>query len=168
MNHPTFPAKKALLTCAAILLPLVFLLHPTNAQTPQKKPGDLSNIQQELVRTEIGFFEAWKTKDEAYFRTHMPEEGIFWGASGTFSRNQQLQQQQALAKVCNVEGYGLSDFGVLPLTEGAYLLTYHAEQYVTCNGEKAPVHVNGSSIYIFKAGHWQAVYRAEVPFKNQS
>jgi hypothetical protein len=30
-----------------------------------------------------------------------------------------------------------------------------------------PVHLNGSSIYIFKAGRWQAIYRAEVPFKNQ-
>jgi hypothetical protein len=56
----------------------------------------------------------------------------------------------------------------MPLTEGAYLLTYKAEQYATCNGERAPIHMNGSSIYILKAGHWQAVYRAEVPLKNQS
>jgi hypothetical protein len=67
-----------------------------------------------------------------------------------------------------VEGYGLSDFGVLPLTAGAYLLTYKAEQYATCNGEKIPIHINGSSVYILQAGRWQAVYRAEVPLKNQS
>jgi len=66
-----------------------------------------------------------------------------------------------------VEGYGLSDFGALPLATGAYLLTYKAEEYATCNGEKRPVHMNGSSIYILKAGRWQAIYRAEVPFKNQ-
>jgi hypothetical protein len=29
------------------------------------------------------------------------------------------------------------------------------------------VHINGSSIYIFKAGRWQAIYRAQVPLKNQ-
>jgi hypothetical protein len=47
------------------------------------------------------------------------------------------------------------------------LLTYKAEQYATCNGEKMPVHINGSSIYIFKTGRWQAIYRAQVPLKNQ-
>ncbi len=167
MNHPLFPAKKVALTCSAILISLAFLLTPTSAQSTPRKTSALSSIQQELVRTETGFFEAWKTKDEAYFRTHMAENGIFWGESGAISREQQLQEQHASAKACVVEGYGLSDFGVLPLAAGAYLLTYSAEQYATCNGDKVPVHMNGSSIYILKAGHWQAIYRAEVPLANQ-
>jgi hypothetical protein len=173
LNREPFSAKKTFLTGAAILLPLALLLGPTSAQTPHKKDartdvpkGVPTNVQLELVRTETGFFEAWKTKDQAYFRDHMPENGIFWSDNGTFSRDQQLAAQQASAKTCTVEGYGLSDFGALPLATGAYLLTYKAEQFATCNGEKAPVHMNGSSIYIFKAGHWQAIYRAEVPLKN--
>jgi len=168
MNCPSISAKKIALSCSVIFILLVSLLPPAGAQMPRQKSGALSDIQQELVRTETGFFEAWKTKDEAYFRAHMPENGIFWGESGTLSRDQQLQEQQAAAKVCNVEGYGLSEFGVLPLSEGAYLLTYKAEQYATCNGEKVPVHMNGSSIYVLKAGHWLAIYRAEVPLKNPS
>ena len=56
----------------------------------------------------------------------------------------------------------------LPLATGVYLLTYKADQYATCNGEKVPVHMNGSSVYILKSGHWQAIYRAQVPLKNQS
>ncbi len=168
MTHEPFPARKTFLTCAAILVPLAFLLGQTSAQTPHKKIGVPSNVQQELVRTETGFFEAWKTKDQTYFREHIPENGVFWGEYGTFSRDQQLAEQQTSAKVCAVEGYGLSNFGALPLATGAYLLTYKAEQYATCNGEKVPVHMNGSSIYIFKAGRWQAIYRAEVPLKNPS
>jgi hypothetical protein len=167
MNHDLFPAKKAFL--AAILLPLTLLLGPTSAQTPHQKSdagNDVQNVQLELVRTETGFFEAWKNKDEAYIRDHMPDNGIFWSDTGTISRDRQLAAQQAAAKTCTVEGYGLSDFGALPLATGAYLLTYKADQYATCNGEKAPVHMNGSSIYVFKAGHWQAIYRAEVPLKN--
>jgi hypothetical protein len=169
MKHELFPAKKTFLTGAAILLLLAFLLGLTSAQTQHKSAGGgaPSNVQLELVRTETGFFEAWKSNDQAYFREHMPENGIFWSDSGTFSRDHQLAEQQASAKTCTVEGYGLSDFGALPLAAGAYLLTYKAEQYATCNGEKAPVHMNGSSIYILKAGHWQAIYRAEVPLKNQ-
>jgi hypothetical protein len=168
MNHEPFPAKKTFLTGAAILLPLALVLGATSAQTPRKNDAgnDVRNVQLELVRTETGFFEAWKTNDQAYFREHMPENGIFWSDRGTFSRDQQLAEQQASAKTCTVEGYGLSDFGALPLATGAYLLTYKAEQYATCNGEKAPVHINGSSVYIFKAGHWQAIYRAEVPLKT--
>ena len=169
MNHELFPAKKTFLTCAAILVPLAFLLGPTSAQTPHKTNAarnDVRSVQQELVRIETGFFEAWKTKDQNYFREHIPENGVFWGEYGTFSRDQQLAELQSSAKVCTVEGYGLSAFGALPLASGAYLLTYKAEQYATCNGEKAPVHMNGSSIYVFKAGRWQAIYRAEVPLKN--
>jgi hypothetical protein len=178
MNHEPFLAKKTFLTGAAILVPLALLLGPISAQTPHKNdaPNDArndarnnaqTNVQQELVRIETGFFEAWKTKDQAYFRDHMPENGIFWGENGTFSRDQQLAEQQTSAKTCTVEGYGLSDFGALPLAAGTYLLTYKAEQYATCNGEKLPIHINGSSIYVFKTGHWQAIYRAEVPLKNQ-
>jgi hypothetical protein len=173
MSRNSLPAKnlfpKCAVICAAILVPLVLLLGTTSAQTPHKNeaPNDTRSIQLELVRTETGFFEAWKTKDQAYFREHMPENAIFWGENGTLSRDQQLAEQQTSAKACTVEGYGLSDFGALPLATGAYLLTYQAEQYATCNGEKVPVHINGSSIYIFKAGRWQAIYRAQVPLKNQ-
>jgi len=167
MNLRLFAPKKAALIGVAGLIALLFLSRPINSQTPRHETGGLGAIQQELVRTETGFFEAWKMKDPAYFRQHIPENGVFWSEAGTFSRDQQLQQQEADAKTCSVEGYGLSDFGVLPLTEGAYLLTYKSDRYATCNGEKLPVHRNGSSIYIFKAGHWQAIYRAEVPLQNQ-
>jgi hypothetical protein len=168
MNRESLPARNVFLRGAAILVPLALLSGPTSAQTPHKNdaPNDARNIQLELVRIETGFFEAWKTKDQAYFREHMPENGIFLGEDGTFSRDQQLAEQQTSAKTCAVEGYGLSDFGALPLAAGAHLLTYKAEQYATCNGERVPVHINGSSIYILKAGRWQAIYRAEVPLKN--
>jgi len=149
-------------TCAALLIALALAI-PTRAQTPQRK----SSVEQELIRTETGFFEAWKSKDEAYFRNHIPANGVFWGESGTFTRDQQLAEQKSSAKACTVDGYSLSDFGVLPLAAGAYLLTYKADQYATCGGEKVPVHMNGSSVYILKDGRWQAIYRAEIPLKNQ-
>lgn len=167
MSHPMLFVRKVVIHIA-VLVSLAFLPAPLGAQTARKATSALSKIQQELVQTETGFFEAWKTKDDAYFRSHMLENGIFWGDLGTFSRDQQLQRQQASAKSCTVEGYGLSEFGVLPLTTGAYLLTYKIEQYGACNGEKIPIHLNGSSIYVLKSGRWQAIYRAAVPLQNQS
>jgi hypothetical protein len=156
--------KNLALLCATFFFWLT--IFPTVlAQTPKKVTADATRVEQELISTEIGFFEAWKKKDDTYFREHIAENGIFWSEAGTFSRDQQIQQQQASAKNCNVEGYGLSDFGILSLIPGVYLLTYKADQYATCNGEKLPVHMNGSSIYILKSGHWQAVYRAEVPLQ---
>ncbi len=149
-------------TCTALLIAFAFAT-PTRSQ-PQKK----NSVDQELIRIETGFFEAWKSKDVAYFRTHVPENGIFWGENGTANRSQQIEQQEISAKSCTVEGYGLSDFSVLPLASGAYLLTYKAEQYASCGGEKVPVHMNGSSVYILKDSRWQAVYRAEVPLRNQN
>jgi hypothetical protein len=175
MKSESFSAKELIPIRLLIFVALALISISSGAQTLQKKTaaagevrGDGRNVEQELVRTEMGFFEAWKTKNQAYFREHMQENGIFWGEAGTFSRDQQLQEQQSSAKSCAVEGYGLSDFGALPLAPGAYLLTYTAEQYATCNGEKMPVHINGSSIYVLKNGKWQAIYRAEVPLKNPS
>jgi hypothetical protein len=164
MSH-TQHKKNLASFCAAVF---VCFTIPASAHTQnsRKESSDATKIEQELISTEIGFFEAWKKKDDSYFREHMAENGVFWGESGTFSRDQQLQQQ-ASAKSCNVEGYGLSEFGALPLTAGVYLLTYKADQYGTCSGERLPVHMNGSSIYILRAGRWQAVYRAEVPLNAQ-
>ena len=154
-----------LFLCAALIAATV-AINPLRAQSPPAQKN--AAIEQELVHTEFGFFEAWKAKDLGYFRSHIPENGVFWGENGTFSRDQQLEEQQASAKACTVQGYSLSDFGMLPLASGAYLLTYKAEQYATCDGAKVPVHLNGSSVYLFKEGRWQAIYRAEVPLKNQN
>jgi len=149
--------------CVLVLTALLVLIGPTRAQSPQNRAA----VEQELVHAEYGFFEAWKAKDWGYFRNHIPENGVSWGEYGTFSREQQLAEQQNSAKACTVEGYGLSDFGMMPLASGVYLLTYKAEQYATCGGQKVPIHMNGSSVYIFKEGRWQAIYRAEVPLKDR-
>jgi hypothetical protein len=154
---------KTSLIGASVFIALLVVIGPTHAQAPRNKAA----VEQELVHTEYGFFEAWKSKDPSYFRSHIPENGVLWGDSGTFSRDQQLEEQQHSAKACTVQGYGLSDFGVLPLATGVYLLTYKAEQYATCGGEKVPAHINGSSVYFFKEGRWQAIYRAQVPLRNQ-
>ncbi len=175
MLRNLLPAKNPLRILALIVISLLLpfstaavqSLNQANESRTEKTSSPLA-VQQELVQIETGFFEAWRTNDLAYFREHMADNGVFWGEEGTHSLNQQLAALQAAAKYCTVQGYGLSDFGALPLTSGAYLITYKAQQYATCNGEKLPVHMNGSSIYIFKAGRWQAIYRAEVRPRNES
>lgn len=151
----------ALVALSFVIEPTV--IQPTHAQSLPKKAA----VEQELVQTEFGFFEARKTKDQAYLRNHIPENGVFWSEDGTFSRDQQFEGQRSSVKNCSVEGYSLSDFGMLPLAAGVYLLTYKFDQNATCGGEKLPAHMNGSSVYIFKEGRWQAIYRAEVPLRNQ-
>jgi hypothetical protein len=148
--------------CIVLAAGLAFVIRPSYAQPPQKGAA----LEQELVKTEMGFFEAWKAKDATYFRNHIPDNGVFWGEDGTFSREQQLAAQQAAAKNCSIEGYGLSEFSMMPLASGVYLLTYKAQQYATCDGVRLPAHINGSSVYIFKDGRWQAVYRAQVPLNG--
>src|SRR5882724_884241 len=117
MHRPRY-VRNAVMICAAVVLSA--LAGHMQAQTTAKKAG----VEQELVKIEMGFFDAWKTGDLAYFRSHIPENGVRWGETGTLSRQQQLDELQSEAKNCKVEGYGLSDFIVLPLATGAYLLTY--------------------------------------------
>jgi hypothetical protein len=167
MNRSATTAEILRLRAFPLFIFIFIAIGLTAAQEGSKsKEARAANVQQELVRIETGFFEAWRINDQAYLRENMAENGIFWGEDGTLSRDQQLTAMQASAKNCTAQGFGLSDFGALPLASGAYLLIYKAQQYGTCNGEKLPLHVNGSSIYIFKAGKWQAIYRAQVPAKQ--
>ena len=84
MSHEPFPAKTSFLTGAPILISLALLLGSTGAQTPNKTSQPRSgaqtnaptNVPQELVRIETGFFEAWKTKDQTYLRS---SSGLFSG-----------------------------------------------------------------------------------------
>jgi hypothetical protein len=164
------PIGMRTLICLALALGMTAQTSSRKENRSDPQPSSTLSLQQELVQVETGFFEAWRTNDLAYFREHMAENGVFWGEDGVVSRDQQLSSLEAAAKAktCTMQGFGLSDFGALPLASGAYLLTYKAQQYGTCNGEKLPIHMNGSSIYILKAGHWQVIYRAIVPQKNES
>src|ERR1700727_3038849 len=101
--------KTQMILTACVAAAIMLSALSTSAQTTRKQ-----SVEQELVRTETGFFEARKLKDLAYFRSHIPENGVFWGENGTFSRGQQLQEQADSAKACTIEGYSLSDFGMLP------------------------------------------------------
>jgi len=171
MNREPSPSGGSFLTSASVVSLLALLFTTASAQSPNKMnqpqkdtPANSAlSVQQELVRLENGFFEAWQNLDQAYFREHMADNGVAWGDDGTLSRDQEIAALLASAKTCIVEGYSLSDFGAMPIAGGTYLLTYKVDQYATCSGVKQPVHLNGSSIYILKAGHWQAVYRAQVP-----
>lgn len=175
MNRESFSACRGLPTRAAIVILLAFLVSRAGAQSSNKvgesqkvQANPALSVEQELVRLENGFFEAWQNLDQAYFRDHMADNGIAWSDDGILSRDQEIAALQASAKTCIVEGYSLTDFGAMPIAAGTYLLTYKVDQYATCRGVKQPVHLNGSSIYILKAGRWQAVYRAQVPLKSQS
>src|SRR5271154_1874086 len=95
------------------LLTAIFLaLAISSPQTQAQAAAKQVKVQQELIKTETGFFDAWKTKDTAYFRNHIPADGVYWTEDGIFSREQQLSRQSSLAKTCAVQGYSLSDFGV--------------------------------------------------------
>jgi hypothetical protein len=102
MNHVPCFSKSGIR-----ILPILFFIItlcpvqlPTRKGAQRRKPAAqaavAASVQQELVRTETGFFEAWKAKDQNYFRDHMPANGIFWGDSGTFSREQQLSGSSKL------------------------------------------------------------------------
>lgn len=162
--HAPCMIKFTILRAAFATSTVILALGASLAQSPANTRN--AALEQALVHTEFGFFEAWKSKDVAYFRDHVPENGIFLDENGPESREVQLKQQEASAKNCAVEGYSLSDFGLLTVSTGVYLLTYMAEQYATCGAQKAPVHINGSSVYIFKQGRWQAIYRSAIPLKN--
>jgi hypothetical protein len=52
-------------------------------------------------------------------------------------------------------------------TKDMALLTYKAEQHVTCGGTAAPVNIVATSMWIRRGGKWYAAFHQETPAAGQ-
>ncbi len=169
MNRVSLPAK-IFLNGAAILVPLALLLGATSAKrrirTMLRTMLEVSNWNWYASRPDFSKPGRRKTKPTSASTCRRTE---YSGArTARFPATSNSPSSKPRRKLAPWKATASPILERFRSATGTYLLTYKAEQYATCNGEKVPVHMNGSSIYILKAGHWQAIYRAEVPLKNQS
>ena len=121
------------------------------------RPG---GIPEALIALEEGFWSAEKNKQGGYFQHHLAHESITIDFSGTKDKSEILQAIKASS--CRVKSYSLRGFTAKVLTMNTFLLTYRADQQVTCSGRIPPEHVYASSIYVKQAGRFQRVFHQET------
>lgn len=152
---------KKYFSLAGVLL-LLFVSLGTAQASHKSKKGTLLDA---LTKRETALWEAWKSQKTGPFNDALSADTVMVSDSGVAGKAESIK---ALASGdCKVESYSLSDFKVTMFTKDMALLTYKAEQHVTCGGTAAPVNIVASSMWIRRGGKWYAAFHQETPAAGQ-
>jgi hypothetical protein len=110
-------------------------------------PGGPANDA--LVALENSAYEAWKSKNAAFWEAFLSDRFVGWGMSGKLDKVSATKEYTGAD--CDIKSYALSETRVSPRGKQAALITYKATVDGTCGGRKIPV----NSIAIKNSGHAQ-------------
>lgn len=148
--------KKYLLAAGICLMLFGSLV---SAQTAHKaRKGTLVNV---LAKRETRLWEAWKNHQAAPFRNALSWDTVMVGESGVAGKEDSIKG--ITSPDCTVQDYSLSDYKVTMFSRDVALLTYKAEQHVTCAGTAQPTNTVASTLWIQRRGKWYAAFHQETP-----
>jgi hypothetical protein len=138
------------MTCAALLT------------GPRAQAGESQDrLRQQLVDLEKRSWEAWKSRDGAFFSGFLSDDHLEVGAGGPVGKAAVVSFVGS--PVCVVESYHLENFALTVLDEKTAVLTYHAAQTTTCNGAPVPSPVWATSVYVKRDGKWWNALYQQTP-----
>jgi Domain of unknown function (DUF4440)/WD40-like Beta Propeller Repeat len=105
-----------------------------------------------LIALERRSWEAWKTRDSAFFRGFLSDDHVEVGFGGVEGKATVVAGVGS--PLCVVTSYEVRDFAFHRLGPTVALLTYHAAQQTTCGGRPVPSPVWVSSLYVLRDGRW--------------
>jgi len=114
-----------------------------------------------LVALEKSAYEAWKSKDAAFWDTFLSDQFVGYGASGKLDK--------ASAKVeyvgadCEIGSYAVSDEQMRRLGDDVALLTHKTTLDGTCGGQAVPAESWAATVYVRDGDRWQGAFHAEAP-----
>ena len=138
----------------AILLALGIAVVPAKADQAAESSAD------QVVGVEKQWWEAWKNNDVSWYRNNLKSDMVFVNDSGRQPKVN-LVDSAASAR-CDVRSFSLGDFHTMTLAKGVVLLSYKAEVDATCEVQKSPAKVYGTSIYVNEDGRWLIAFAQET------
>ena len=140
---------------ALVVLIIFALVNFVSGQKSQPRKNDLKRTLMELEKRS---WEAWKNHDGKFFEQFLSEDHVEVGFGGV--TNKATVVTGVASPVCLVKSYAIDKFELVRFDESTALLTYHAEQDTTCNGQVVPSPVWVSSLYLKRHGRWlNALYQ---------
>jgi len=127
------------------------------AQTsnPAQKANALSPIEQELIRHAQQFAEAYKNRDVDFFQRTLSEDFIEIAANGDpVVRDEVLEG----VRTADIKGLRLYDFKILPLNDGAAVVTYN--EIVRDGG---PRYQHLSTVWVKQGDQWKLKFQQSTP-----
>ena len=132
-------------------------------KSEKKAAASNDKLQADLVTKEKALWDAWGKKDGKPFEESMNPDTVGVDAVNGISIGRDTAVKQITTHNCEVKSYNLSDEKVTPIDKDAVILTYKADQDVTCGGQKMPSTVYASSIWKKQSGKWWAAFHQETP-----
>ena len=131
-------------------------------KSEKKAAASNDKLQADLVAKEKALWDAWGKKDGKPFEEWMSPDTVGVDATNGISFGRDTAVKQVTTHNCDVKSYNLSDEKVTPIDKDAVMLTYKADQDVTCGGQKAPATVYATSIWKKQGGKWWAAFHQET------
>lgn len=120
------------------------------------------DLAETLMTIEKGFWQGWADADGAPFAAHLTDGAIVITPGGmTAGKAQQVEEIEAGA--CEVRSWELSSPEVHRVTDDVMILTYHAEQEASCEGEDISGPMIASAVYVNQGGEWKSASYQETP-----
>jgi ketosteroid isomerase-like protein len=113
-----------------------------------------------LVALERSAFEAWKSKNAAFWETFLSQDFVGWGTSGRLDKASAIKEYTGAD--CDINSYALSEAKVSRRGNRAALITYKASVDGTCGGKKIPASSWAAGVYIRDGGQWKAAFHAQA------
>jgi hypothetical protein len=146
-------------TVTFVLLTLGLGAHAPSSRAAQRPPaGAGADLQETLTRLEKASWEAWQKRDGSYFETFLSEDHVEVGTGGPTGKATVIAG--VASPNCIVKHYEVDHFALTVFAADTALLTYHAQQDTTCQGQAVPSPAWASSLYVKRGGRWQnALYQ---------
>jgi hypothetical protein len=122
------------------------------APAPAQAQDDLTD---ELEHIERSLWHGWATHDTAPFKENIVENSVQIGSWGMVAGKAAVLELIA-SHNCVLEDAQFSAWKAHQLSYDAALLTYHAMQKGSCDGEALPAKVSVSAVYIRHDDRWMS------------
>ena len=113
---------------------------------------DRNGAREVLIDLEKQSWQAWKDHDAGFFQNFLADDHLEILSNGP--ANKEAVVRTVGSKVCMVENYSVEQFNVSLIDNDTGVVTYHAAQTTTCNGQAVPSPVWATSVYARRGGRW--------------
>ena len=141
-----------------LCLVVLIILALANFISGQKSQSRTDDLKRTLVELEKKSWVAWKNHDGKFFQQFLSDDHVEVGFGGV--TNKATVVAGVASPLCVVKSYAIDKFELVKFDADTALLTYHAAQDTTCNGNTVPSPVWVSSLYLRRHGRWRnALYQ---------
>lgn len=133
---------------------------PANAVGPDEKTAPAQPAEALLLSRETSAYEAWKSRDAAFWQSFLSDKFVGWGSSGRLDKTSAIREYTGAD--CKIGRYAISDVQVTPLDRDAALITHKTSVAGACGGRKIPHGRWAATVYVRNDKQWKAAFHAEA------